>query len=270
MVRTACALALFAVLGAAPARAWDRERDLEVGGRERSYVLHVPPNAGASDSLPLVIVMHGAGGNPRAIAVQTGFSELADARGFAVVYPAGTRSRWQALLTPIRGRHFTWNAGDCCSWAQKNQIDDVAFIRALIEEVARAHPIDRARVYAAGLSNGGMMAYRLACEASDSFAAIGVVAGALVTHDCSPSRPVAVIHLHAARDPIVPFAGGPGTVGRGEVRFPPTRYAIDFWRRANAGRADVELIELDSHRHAWPSEATVTLWEFFASHPKAR
>ncbi len=268
MIGIPVALVLTIVLAAGSARADDSERELELGGRERTYRLHLPANADPTESLPLVIVMHGAGGNPRVIELQSGFSELADSRGFAVAYPAGTRSRFAALMTLLRGRHFTWNAGECCGWAQKNEIDDVAFLRALVEDVARTHPIDRARVYAAGLSNGGMMAYRLACEASDSFAAIGVVAGALVTPGCAPSRPVSVIHMHAKGDPIVPFGGGAGAFSRDGFSYPPTQSAIDFWTGANGGRAAVELRALDSTRHNWPKDASETLWEFFASHPR--
>jgi polyhydroxybutyrate depolymerase len=285
MVRTLSLLVCLATL-AGPARGADFEREFESGGRDREYLLHLPePNPG--HPLPLVVVIHGAGGSGKLVAINTGFSAAADSHGFAVAYPDGTRSRVSALLTLFRGRHFTWNAGDCCGFAKERGIDDVAALRALVEDATRAAPIDSSRVFAAGLSNGGMMAYRLACEAADVFAAVAVVSGALVTHACAPSEPVSVIHIHGALDQVVPYDGGRGAY----TTYPTTESAIDFWlgadgcdptpqvswpadgvtkRRFPNCRAgtEVELIKLESSRHGWPNEATGWAWEFFASHSK--
>ena len=261
-------------------------RTLRVGGLERAYRLHEPA-LWPGPELPLVLVLHGSGGNPAAIESQTGFSEEADWRGFAVAYPAAAETSERR-----------WNAGTCCGSA-----DDVAFLRAVVDDAASLLPIDRRRVYAAGLSNGGMMAYRLACEAGDSFAAVGVVAGALIAADCAPAVPVSVIHVHGTRDALVPLTGGPGALG---LSYPTTDAAIELWlsadgcdptpelaavlpdvvrrrhARCRAGTA-VELYRIADGKHTWPGgnrlsvilpppprtlDTTRVLWEFFESHPK--
>ena len=283
-----CALvwaALLAVAFAAPARAGE-QRTLRVGGLERTYVLHAPA-LWPGTALPLVLVLHGSHGNAADMEARSGFAEEADWRGFAVAYPEAT---------PVSGRR--WNAGVCCGDA-----DDVAFLRAVVDDAAARLPIDRRRVFAAGVSNGGMMAYRLACEASESFAAVGVVAGALVTPGCAPAAPVSVIHLHGTRDELVPLTGGPGALG---VTYPTTERSLDFWierdgcdptprlgepgpeltlRRYAGCRAgtSVEFYEVERGKHGWLSpprrsrllrpppgklDTTGVLWQFFAAHPK--
>jgi polyhydroxybutyrate depolymerase len=128
---------------------------LDVEGILRYYYLYIPPGIGDRVGVPLVILLHGAGGNPRTVRNLTGMNELAEQEGFIVAYPQGTG---------VKDRQLTWNAGQCCGFAYKNDIDDVAFIRELIAELSSQWDIDERRVYAAGISNGGMMTQRLACE----------------------------------------------------------------------------------------------------------
>jgi polyhydroxybutyrate depolymerase len=300
------ALALAGCASAGALRAEDGElRTIRVAGVERSYVLHLPPTGSSGGPLALVLVLHGAGGNARVIEQQTGFSDEADWRGFAVAYPNGTADEGAEAPSPGRPRLRVWNAGHCCGIASEREIDDVGFLRALVEEIARELPIDRRRVYAAGLSNGGMMAYRLACEASDSFAAVGVVSGALVT-PCAPSEPVSVIHFHGTGDHIVPILGGPGWPFRRGFSYPPAETALELWREADGcsgapqnaspspgvdlrryaactAGTGIDYYVLEGGKHAWPGgdgrssllwpiakplAATPVIWEFFASHPK--
>ena len=302
---TLLALALALAL-AGTAAAGDVERRLTVDGRERSYLLHLPPTSGSGEPLPLVVVLHGGAGNAWAIRKQTGFCEEADWRGFAVAYPNGSHSAVASVMLLGQAKFLVWNGGSCCGWATEHAVDDVGFVRALVEDVARQLPIDRKRVFAAGISNGGMMSYRLACEASDVFAAVGVVSGALVSPGCAPRKPVSVIHIHGTADTYVPLRGGPGRFTPPGYEYPPTASAIAFWRAADGcdsapslsspaagvrltryqgcrGGAAVDYYELEGGGHSWPGgdrlslilppvshaiAATPVLWEFFATHPK--
>ena len=275
----------------------DSTQSLTLAGRERASLVHLPPAIGNSP-LPLVIVLHGGGGNAASAAKMTGLSALGDKANFIVVYPDGTGRLDDRLLT--------WNAGNCCGYALDNQVDDAGFIRALIEKLARDYPIDARRVYATGISNGGMMAYRLACELSDQIAAIAPVAGALNV-ECKPTQPVSVIAFHGTNDQNVPFNGGAGS--KSIDPHPRTdqsvAYAMVFWaqrdscgatptrdERGNivhdtyascANGTGVELYTVKGGGHAWPGgeplpefivgettaevNATQLMWDFFQQHP---
>ena len=298
-------LAAFGALLSDTGTAADMQRTLQIGGLARTYTLYVPPSAKKRDQVALVVVLHGGGGNASAVAKQTRFSREADKQGFAIAYPNGTgRARPVMEFFGNKGA-LTWNAGRCCGYAMDNRIDDVAFIRAMVEEIAREIPIDRRRIYATGISNGAMMAHRLACEASDVFAAIGTVSGPLVTERCAPSNPVAVIHIHGTADGYVPEKGGVGPKYPG-LNYPSAQDTISFWAAADGctptarqsnPAPDVQLLDFDGCRggtavayysitgggHSWPGggrmaffldapsdaiAATPLIWQFFAAHPK--
>ena len=106
---------------------------------------------------------------------------------------------------------LTWNGGNCCGYAQWNKVDDVGFTRALLDDLAKVVNVDAKRVFATGISNGGIMCYRLASELSDRIAAIAPVAGTMGTKTCNPKRPVSVMHFHGTDDKFLPFKGGIGT-----------------------------------------------------------
>jgi polyhydroxybutyrate depolymerase len=300
-------LALTLLLVAGVARAEDLERTLPIDGRTRSYLLHVPELQGRTE-LPLVVVLHGSGGDAWLIRDLTDFSEEADWHDFAVVYPNGSPRGPRPPTLDFSGRRYlSWNAGACCGWPSEQGVDDVGFVRAVVEDVARQLPLDRARIYAAGQSNGGMLAYRLACEASDLFAAVGVVSGALAVSPCAPREPVAVIQLHGLADEIVPAAGGRGqTPAASDWIYPPTVQTLALWRaldgceprpddthrdgvqvrRYLGCRAGTQVtgMLIQDGKHAWFGAgrnsllfpegrevvATATLWHFFATHPKQR
>lgn len=173
------------------------QHTLVVNGTERIYRVHVPRNAGAR--LPVVLVLHGGGGNGQQVEQQTGMSEAADKAGFIAVYPDGSGR------TALK----TWNSGNCCAYAHREKIDDVAFAAALLDKIIADYPADPARVFATGLSNGAMMSYRLACELSGRVSAIAPVAGALNVEPCKPTKPVSVLAIHGTDDELVPYNGGP-------------------------------------------------------------
>lgn len=139
------------------------ERHLEVGGRDRSYLVDLPPRYAARGPLPLVLDFHGGGGSPTGARMQTGFSTLGARVGAIVVYPAGSGRFGEERL-------LTWNTGSCCGYAKAANIDEAAFVRALLDTLERTHPIDRSRIFATGLSNGGMMSYLVACRLADRIA----------------------------------------------------------------------------------------------------
>ncbi len=169
----------------------------------RTFKIHLPPFYNKSLQLPLVIVLHGRGGNGKSMILITrkGFNKLADKDGSIVVYPDGIELNWND------GR-MDEEANDR---AHRENIDDVGFISALIDFMIKNYNIDKKRVYITGLSNGAIMAYRLACELSEKITAIAPVDGNipyLISGECCPSRPVSVLAINGINDPLVPFEGG--------------------------------------------------------------
>jgi polyhydroxybutyrate depolymerase len=144
--------------------------------------------------------------------------------GFLAVYPSGTGQNPNFL---------TWNAGNCCGYAAQENVDDVGFIRALLDDIARVAVIDSNRVFAAGMSNGGMLAYRLACELSERIAAIASVAGPMAIDTCRPTRPVSILHFHGTADEFTPYVGGRGARSTMRTPFRSVESSIGSWIEAN-------------------------------------
>ncbi|MGB0653075.1 MAG: alpha/beta hydrolase family esterase [Thermoplasmatota archaeon] len=274
----------------------DEEGVVRVDGVLREYHLHVPSaddspdvpmGEGNATALPLVIVLHGGGGDGRLVAEQTGFSAVADREGFAVAYP-------NAHVVPGSSNHF-WNAGFCCDAALEGP-DDVLFLRAVIDDVATRIDIDLERVYLVGFSNGGMMVHWAAASRPSLFDGIAVVSGAYAAAPTpgaqeivppSPSRGMPTLLVHGLKDGIIPADGGPTGRANSTLLFPPVEDALAFWARA-AGyngqpertfAADGDHLWLNhTHRavpvsalllreglHRWPVEpdATRLIWRFF-------
>jgi polyhydroxybutyrate depolymerase len=261
-------------------------------GLTRSFLLYVPRHARGGARLPLVLVFHGGGGSPQAIADKSAMHQVADREGFIVAYPAGLPSR----------SGLTWSPGE--RGAARN-VDDIGFVRALIAELRRRHRIDPDRIYAAGLSLGGTLVYELAGALSAELAAVGVVAGVMTSFDCDPVRPVPLIHIHGTDDRRVPLEGGRGRFTSAQNDWPPVQDSIDRWCELNGcrgqpqvvrliegltgyrytGAADVELWLVEGGHHVWPGgirerqqeagvptavnfSASEKLWKFFAAHPR--
>jgi polyhydroxybutyrate depolymerase len=173
------------------------DRSFVFDGVERSYDIHVPPSYDGTDPVPLVLDLHGLGGFKEQQAGLSGIRARSDVGGFVAVWPQGIQN--------------SWNAGWCCGQAQDDGVADVAFLRTLVDAVAAELMIDRRRIYATGLSNGGAMTQRLACEAADLFAAAAPVAfpiGLSPITDCEPSRPIPVLTFQGLTDDVVPYEGG--------------------------------------------------------------
>jgi len=195
-------------------------------GRTRRYRLYVPQML-PSGPVPLLVALHGGLGSAEQFAANSGYDGLAEANGVVVVYPDGIG----ALADGAGAR--TWNGGYCCGAAARAEVDDVGFVRLVLDQLARELPLDPDRIFATGHSNGAILAYRLACELADRIAAIGVQAGSLGVDACTPRRPVSVFHLHGTADTNHPIGGGTGT-GVAGVAFRPARAAVEALATADA------------------------------------
>ena len=140
----------------------DHTRSVEVGSLTRSYIVHVPPSYDGSKPFPMVLGFHGGGSNAEVFIRFSGLNGKADEAGFIAVYPSGT-GRLPRMLT--------WNGGNCCGYAMREKVDDVAFVRVLLDDLAKVAKIDEKRVYATGMSNGAIISYFLASNLSDRIAA---------------------------------------------------------------------------------------------------
>ncbi|MCC6299985.1 MAG: prolyl oligopeptidase family serine peptidase [Anaerolineales bacterium] len=294
----ALTFSLLACARTVPATPTDSTQSIMHDGIERTYILHVPASYDEDEPTPLVLAFHGGGGNAENQRRTSGFNDLADEKGFIVVYPNGSGRLEDAILT--------WNGGTCCGYASTNQIDDVGFVRAVIAELQAEYNIDPKRIYATGMSNGGIMSYRLACDAADIFAAIGPVSGTQNYAQCNPSEPVSVIHFHGTDDTHLPYDGGVGDDSLTQVIYTSVEESVNFWldvdqcaktpQTANqpevridaydkcAQGSAVHLYTIIGGKHAWPGSdgpgwvggdepsqaisASDIIWEFFAAHPK--
>jgi polyhydroxybutyrate depolymerase len=200
-----------------------KTRTLAAGGLSRSYVVHVPEGHDQKTPMPLVLALHGATMNGPMMAWFSGLNRKADEAGFIAVYPNGTG----------RFSSFTWNGGNCCGLAMKNQVDDVAFINALLDDLMGSYNVDTRRIYATGISNGAVMAYRLASELSDRIAAIAPVSGSMGTEISQLKRPVSVLHFHGTLDEYIPFLGGKGKKSITGTDFWPVDQSILSWVKSN-------------------------------------
>ena len=238
----------------------------------RSYRLHVPVDYNPDSIYPLVINMHGFGSNAFEQEIYTAFNIVADSAGFLVAYPNGIGE--------------TWNI------SSSTGIDDVGFISALIDTIDLDYNIDLERVYATGMSMGGFMSYRLACELSDRIAAIASVAGLQAFYPCNPGRPVPVMQFHGTADPVVPYTGVPTTINNwvNNNTCPETPVVTDLpdidttdnssVTKSYYGPCDesteVILYTLNGGEHTWPGaeiyigvtnqdiKASYEIWDFFS------
>lgn len=253
-------------------------------GYDRTYVLHIPPEYDGSDSLPLVINLHGGGGSPQQQAILSQMNTKADSEGFFVVYPNGTQ-------LPVG--YFGWNAGE---WSLSN-IDDVDFISVLVDTLVTNYNVDTLRIFATGFSLGAMMCHRLACEIPERIAALAPVEGGLTIEDwnsCQPQRLIPIMHFHHRYDATVPYYGDPT-----KQWAPPIDSVMRHWAQTNGcdigpdtfynengalrqrwtrddDSCEVVFWTLEQgNGHAWPGTPTGSqelsandeMWEFFMAHP---
>lgn len=267
-------------------------------GLTRMYLVHVPARYDAATPVPLLFALHGGGGSMDYIANDAyyGLISKSDHEGFVVVFPNG----FSKLKS---GKFATWNAGRCCGGARDQNVDDVGFIRQIVTHLTRQMNIDRKRIYATGMSNGGMMAYRLACDMPEVFSAIASVAGTDNTRSCTPAKPVAILHIHARDDDHVLFNGGAGPKSLDPSKvtdFTSVAHTVSKWVRLNGcttaprrtlekagahcevyspcqSNTKVQLCVTETGGHSWPGgykprgseptskaiSANEVMWDFF-------
>ncbi|MBK9591101.1 MAG: phospholipase [Crocinitomicaceae bacterium] len=258
-------------------------------GIYRTFQLHLPTGYTGTTDIPLVIAMHGGTGTGPQMALQSLLNPKSNAEDFVVVYPEG--------IPNTSGGLRTWNAGWCCGYAVTQNVDDVAFISALIDSLNLLYAIDLNRVYATGMSNGGFMSYRLGCELSERIAAIAPVACSMGMNDCFPAVAVPVIAFNSFLDTNVPVNGGVGSGLSDHWNSPqdsvmavwsnyngcdPTADTLqndsEFlhlkWSNCNCGYTNEQYITQDGG-HSWPGgiafgdpvsayiDATDLMWDFF-------
>ncbi len=259
---------------------------LDVGGTTRALNVHVPASYDPSNPTPVVLNFHGFTSDAAQQDLLSGMSAKADAEGFIAVHPEGL------------GVPQSWNAGACCGYATQNDVDDIGFVNATLDQLEAQLCVDTHRVFATGMSNGGFFSHRLGCELSSRIAAIAPVAGVLGEPTCTPGRPVPVMEFHGTLDPLVPY-GGSTVLG-----FPPVPTTFEGWatRDGCTGAPADTLDDVDSHcstygtcssgsvvtlctvdggGHTWPGglpvpvlgyttpflSATDAMWTFFQAHP---
>lgn len=262
----------------------ESQHTLNVSGLERSYLLHVPPGLDGNHPVPLVFVLHGYDSEIHFeisdMQNMSGFNEIADKSGFIEVYPSGVNG--------------VWNAGSCCGTAVENNVAEISFFRQILVDLGKTFNLDTKRIYATGFSMGGLMAFRLACEMSDTFAAIAPVAGALVLSPCQPGQPVSIMQVHGKQDTAIPYAGGLGGLMTGKYTFPAVEASLALWAQldgcSSATKTDqvgiavhtvypgckagssIELYTIDAMGSNWPSQYVLPvsqmIWDFFKTHPK--
>ncbi len=264
-----------------------------VDGRDRTFRLYVPSTLPESEAVPLVIGMHGGLGSGEQFARDARFDEQAERGRFIAVYPDGTGRGPLGLRT--------WNAGTCCGTAVEQQVDDIAFIGALLDHLAARLPVDAARVFVVGHSNGAMMALRLACEMPARIAAVASVAGSLEA-PCDAREPVSVLSIHGDADESHPLEGGNGRRALTDVEYASVADTLARWRELNGcsgegestvdgrlttvtwadcqDRSRVVSMVIAGGSHAWPGgrdtgplraepsdalDASTAVWDFFAA-----
>lgn len=229
------------------------------GGIDRTYHLYRPASLEQGERAPLVVMLHGGFGTGAQAEKAYGWDKLADRERFIVAYPDGVRR--------------TWNAGMCCGQARDRHIDDVAFIGTMVGEIERTQNADPRRVYITGMSNGAMMAYRLACEAPFPIAAVGSVAGTFDMPSCAHPQRTPIMEIHGLTDEHVPFNGGIGINHSQPEPFPSVASSLAVWQNANGCTSDparstagvvtrtqwtcaqgdaVDLITIANAGHEWP------------------
>jgi len=276
-----------------PVAAGSSTRTITVDGVARTYHVYRPASLPPSAPVPLVVMLHGGFGSGSQAEQWYGWDAEADSGRFVVAYPDGINHAWAV-------------GGGCCGDPGRTGVDDVHFISELVAALSKDLPVDPARVYATGISNGGLMSYRLACDTT-LFAAIGPDSATLLG-DCPSPAPVSVVHIHGTADQNIPYGGGRGD-GVAHIDGPPVPDVVASWRGVDTcgtptvttaapvttsvadcpGGRTVELITIDGAGHQWPGasprpfmqhvvgtdppstalNATDTIWRFFAAHPKS-
>jgi polyhydroxybutyrate depolymerase len=261
-------------------------RTIEAGGQLRRYLIHVPPGYDGSTKTPLVVLLHGLGGTPQAVIDTTSMGTIADKKDTIIVAPLA------------RGRVTEWDFRTPIS----DPTSDLAFVRDLVKELKGDACIDSSRVYAAGFSNGSVLALALACDGTTKFAAYGAVSGPYWNDSCRGAPAASVIYFHGLKDKVVPYGGADTVIGP----LPPVNDVMASWAAHDSCPAasatttvskhvrhfawnackdgsSVDVYVVDNGGHRWPGgkqipsghvsgvmtqeiDASTLIWQFFEQH----
>ena len=265
-------------------QALDATWTITSGGQARTFNVHVPAAYDPTRATPVVLNFHGYSSDAAQEDLLAQMSAKADTEGFIAVHPEGLSN--------------SWNAGACCGASAQNGVDDVGFVRDMLDALEQKICVDARRVFATGMSNGGFLSHRLGCELSSRIAAIAPVAGVLALAACNPTRPMPVMHFHGTADTLVPYDGDPaqnfpdvastfaawakrdGCVGQPTETFRKLDAHCATYATCAAG-ATVTLCTIDGGGHTWPGgtpipslgyttpnlSATDAMWDFFKKNP---
>jgi polyhydroxybutyrate depolymerase len=211
-------------------------------GGSRPATLVLPPDHDPRRPTALLVLLHGYGSSAADLADYLGVHQLAARQRFLVIAPDGT---------PDSVGHRFWNATDVCCNFDRRAVDDVAYLTGLVRDIGADHALDRRHIHVLGHSNGGFMAYRLACSPATPFSAIVSIAGAmpLDARLCKPTAPVRVLQIHGDGDRVVLYAGGDNLLDRGGPTYPGAEASVQRWAAHNAckgARQAARLIDLDA------------------------
>ena len=243
------------------------------GMQPRTYFLHVPAAYQPSQSVPLLLAFHSRSTDGKEILRTSQFVAWAAEMNFIVA----------AVNGAVYDGASSWNAGNCCTNATTYEENDVLLASTIIDFVKSNYAVDPARLWASGHSNGGMLAYRLACDLSDKITAIAVVTGALMDPTCSPTKPVSIFHIHGNLDPTILFHGG------GKFETPNIYFSVQDMAYRNSCTGDpketsntieerytwrcttgveTQLVNYQEQSHAWVDGYTEEILRFLFAHPR--
>ncbi|PQO33531.1 alpha/beta hydrolase family esterase [Blastopirellula marina] len=243
-------------------------------GYARTALVHIPRGYQADNPPPLVIALHGAGGGGESILDHDGWAKLADEKGFVVVAPNGLPAR-PRLPSNFLVNPPLWNSGQLREGSPRSKIDDVAYLRTLLDELKAKVPYDASKVFATGHSNGGGMTFRLGAEMADRLAAIGTVAGMVAIDNPKPAKPLPTLFIFGTEDPLLPINGGESKLPWGSRTTPPVKDLLAKWAaaidcqtepsvvqeddatqqvryRSTKAGPELTVLYLKGHGHAWP------------------
>jgi polyhydroxybutyrate depolymerase len=260
VIAGAAAIGLFiqgtAVAFAQTAAEQPAERMLHHAGAARSYFVYAPPASRIRGALPpVLIVLHGGGGRARQIMAFTRFNSIAEREGFVVLYPQGVDSSWND------GREFQ---------GRDTNTDDVGFLLAMVNDLEQQGiSFDRSAVGVTGISNGGFMAIRMACEAAGEIVGIAAVTATMpaeIGTRCRPARPVPMLVINGTDDPLVPYQGGlVRAFGRNRGLIWSTQRTVEFWANLNGCSGAARSVALPDRD---PSDGTITIRHDYQGCPR--